>query len=126
MTETHSAARELPRTAPATVDPRFAALLLIGNACLVVISIVVTWFLYVRWSGPQAMQSEARHLQTAPRTPANAAPLSVIQREERRDYENRQKELLTSYGWIDRKQGIARIPLELAMERYLASREAKK
>jgi hypothetical protein len=33
-----------------------------------------------------------------------------------KDYINRENELLTTYGWINRKSGVARIPIDRAME----------
>ncbi|HEY2036869.1 MAG TPA: hypothetical protein VGG96_07640, partial [Steroidobacteraceae bacterium] len=36
-------------------------------------------------------------------------------------YVSKERRLLASYGWVDKKQGIAHVPIEIAMER-LASR----
>lgn len=35
----------------------------------------------------------------------------------------RQRQLLESYGWVDRDAGLVRIPIERAMELYLQQRE---
>ena len=42
------------------------------------------------------------------------------------DYEHfrqEQKRLASSYGWVDRQQGVVRVPIERAMELYLAHRQ---
>ncbi len=38
------------------------------------------------------------------------------------DYQSQQERLTDSYGWVDRKQGVVRIPVEQAMELYLQRR----
>ena len=40
------------------------------------------------------------------------------------EYARRQRELLSSYGWVSREQGRVRIPIERAME-LVVEREAK-
>ena len=37
-------------------------------------------------------------------------------------YRAQQKKLLTTYGWIDRKNGVVRIPIERAMEIFAHAR----
>jgi hypothetical protein len=115
---------ETERTEPATVDPRFTALLFGGIAALVVTSLVVTWCLYVAWSGPEIVRNESGYRPA--NVPLNAAPLSVNQREERLHYEAGQRELLSTYAWIDSKNGIARIPIEQAMQRLVKREEGQK
>lgn len=43
-------------------------------------------------------------------------PIEVDQQRERREWETGQRALLGSYGWIAPEQGIARIPIDRAME----------
>lgn len=125
MTVDRLESRDTIRIEPASVDPRFAAAFLYGNIALVVLAIGVTWWLYLDWARPRAMQYGDTQIHPAARA-VNAAPLSVRQRQERLEYEQRQSDLLTSYAWVDRKKGIARIPLEIAMERLAVDTEGEK
>lgn len=124
MTERRLVSRGASKIEPATVDPRFTAAFASGSTAIVVLAIGVTWWLYVAWAGQQAMRYEAQRIRKTAVLQVNTAPLSVRQRQERFDYEKRQTALLSSYGWIDREKGIARIPLAKAMERLAADKEA--
>lgn len=126
MTEAVSVSRDTAVRESPAVDLRFAGSFLVGSAGIVAIAIAVTWWLYASWSGPQAMHSEAARLRMQPHAPSNAAALSVRQREERFEYEKRQQDLLSSYSWIDREKGIARIPLDVAMQRLAKHNEGDK
>lgn len=125
MTADRLVSRDAIRIESASVDPRFAVAFLYGNTAIVVIAIGATWWLYHAWTGPPATQYEGPRSHSAPRA-ANAASLSVKQRHERLEYEQRQRVLLKSYAWIDRKKGIARIPLEKAMQRLAVDTEGEK
>jgi hypothetical protein len=45
-----------------------------------------------------------------------AAPLDSRQQAQRAEYEAEQRRLLSTYGWIDEEQRIARIPIDRAIE----------
>ncbi len=125
MTVDRLVSRDAIRIEPASVDPRFAAAFLYGSIAIVALAIGATWWLFLAWAGPRTRQSEDVRIDPAARA-VNAAPLSVKQRHERLEYEQRQRVLLTSYAWIDPKKGIARIPLEKAMQRLAVDTEGEK
>jgi hypothetical protein len=56
--------------------------------------------------------------------------LQTNPREDMRELRAREEEILTSYGWVDKNAGIARIPIEEAMklvlERGLPARQERK
>lgn len=88
-------------------------------ACGIVFALVVAWFAF-RWlqpargfGGPDAaagMRIAAPVLETAPQPKRSA-------------YAAEKQQLIESYGWVDRKAGIAHIPVEQAM-RLMAERAA--
>lgn len=41
-------------------------------------------------------------------------------------YRKRQDTLLTGYGWVDRSAGVVRIPVERAMELFVAEQSSRK
>lgn len=125
MTEGRPVSRGQWRIESTVVDPRFTAAFAYGSTAIIVVAMGATWWLYSAWAGPQAMQHKAQRIRETPNIPISAAPLSVWQRQDRLEYERRQKALLSTYGWIDRENGIARIPLVKAMERLAADKEAE-
>ncbi len=92
----------------------FGGALLTGGLMIALLVWTLLHFLLI-WSAPRAMpefplaQSQARRLPPEPRLQTNPRGdlLELRQKEDR---------ILNSYGWIDRDAGIARIPIERAME----------
>jgi hypothetical protein len=56
--------------------------------------------------------SEPEAAPPAPRL--QSTPLADYQ-----EYQREQERLTTTYGWVDRRQGVVRIPVERAMDLYL-------
>jgi hypothetical protein len=87
---------------------------LVGLFLLLLVSLLAMgwmfWYLAAREeSSPAPWAAAERDLPPAPRLQADPA----------RDLENLRKAeaaVLNSYGWVDRKAGIVRIPIERAME----------
>jgi len=48
----------------------------------------------------------------------------LAQREQLKEIRRQEDEVLTSYGWVDRENGIARIPIQRAIEIMAARRAA--
>jgi len=94
---------------------------------LIVVAIGMRWvfgyFAETQNLGPAASPFEnARTLPPQPR-------LQVMPGADIHDYWEREQEILKSYGWVDKQNGIVRIPIEQAMrltlERGLPARAAK-
>lgn len=104
---------------PSDVDLRGVAWGAALVAAGIVVALLAAW-LALRllrppggYAGPNAvgtMRAEAPRLEPAPQT-ARAA------------YDAEKARLIDSYGWVDRKGGVARIPVEHAM-RVMADRTA--
>jgi hypothetical protein len=84
--------------------------------CAIVFAIGGAWLL-LRAMGPDA---------NTPPQPITAPPprLQTAPMPERAAYFAEKHKLTTSYGWVDRQAGIARIPLDAAM-RLTAARKEK-
>ena len=50
--------------------------------------------------------------------PGDKAPYAVLQKLQSDD-----RRALTAYGWVDRKNGVVRIPIDVAMEKLIAEHE---
>lgn len=99
----------------AKVDLWVPIALLLGMALAVGIAHLVCRGLRAAWPQPDSAmpRRDAPEVRSTEFPPA--APLSVRQRFERDEYLHRQHELLTTYGWVDEGQGLARIPVQRAM-----------
>jgi len=54
----------------------------------------------------------------------NQVPFETTRSAER--YRKRQHDRLGSYGWIDRDKGLIHVPIEKAIDQYLAQQQGKK
>jgi hypothetical protein len=70
-------------------------------------------FFYLRSAAPDAFKATVEHPFPAPQLQKN--PQGDLQ-----DFERDQRATLSGYGWVDRSRGIARIPIEQAMQMIAA------
>lgn len=100
---------------PATISARMFAFSIAGLLLLVVVSLTAMWG-YERFLG-----SRRKTGRTAARQPQGVEePVRVAlepdQRDQRLQYERRQRRLLNRYRWVGDDRRSARIPIERAME----------
>jgi hypothetical protein len=108
---------EQPRRSHETSDANIRNLIIfaIGLSLLVIAGLLVSrgvfrYFVGHQGLGPPASPFEnVRMLPPEPRLQVNA-PKDLKQ------YQAAQGEILNSYGWVDQKAGIVRIPIEQAMD----------
>ena len=98
---------------------KFAIALLL--LCIASLGLVFALFRYFegKYGGvqPRATQSlnlDARRLPPAPQ-------LEITEKEDLEAQRAAERQLLTSYGWVDREHGIVRIPIDQAIDRLAAS-----
>jgi hypothetical protein len=108
---------EQPRHAHETSDANVRDLIIfgVGLCCLVMAGLLVSkgvfhYFVGHQGLGPPASPFEnVRMLPPEPRLQVSA-PKDLAQ------YKAAQEEILNSYGWVDAKAGIVRIPIDRAMD----------
>ena len=108
---------EQPRHAHETTDANIRNLIIFGvGLCLLVIAglllsgAVFHYFVSHQGLGPPASPFEnVRMLPPEPR-------LQVTAPQDLEQYKAGQNEILHSYGWVDQKAGIVRIPIDKAMD----------
>lgn len=100
-------------------DANIPALAMFGGAIVITVAIVMlfSWWLfgiltYVRPLGPAPIPLASRPLPPEPRL--QPKPEVDLQR-----YLDEQKVELNTYGWVDRRAGVVRIPIERAMQLLL-------
>jgi hypothetical protein len=70
-------------------------------------------FFYLRSAAPDAFKATVEHPFPAPELQKN--PQGDLQ-----NFERDQRATLSGYGWVDRPKGIARVPIEQAMQMIAA------
>ena len=88
-------------------------------ALLVVVAFLVTRSVVRSLDRRGAATQEEPHPMTQFRRPPATALLQAQPTAEYEAYQARQRELATTYGWIDAEQRIVRLPVERAMELLL-------
>ena len=90
----------------------FAVILL---TCVLIIHIAVALiFKYFAGQNPQTFAAETPIVPSRDQWPKPAQQISPDQ--DLKEFRARQEKLLHSYGWVNQEKGIARIPIERAMD----------
>jgi hypothetical protein len=115
-------------------DVNVSGVLLFAVGLFVVAAVVhlLIWVLFGFFDSREAVR-RAREYPLAAAQENQVPPEPRLQtnpREDMRELRDREDEVLTSYGWVDKHAGIARIPIEEAMkivvERGLPARQVPK
>ena len=117
-TETHTAPPSERGHEPTILSERIALIWGAALAGLIFFALLATWSLW-QWKsarGPTDVAPLEATRQEVESPFIGQAPLNPNQPATRREYEQRQRALLTEYGWVDRQTQIARIPIARAME----------
>ena len=97
------------------ISPRIVSRFAVGLVIVCIVAAVVVWMLERRLDRAYSYPG------TASRTgfPGMVAPQPQLQTnspEDLRKMRAGEEKILQSYGWVDRKAGVVRIPIERAME----------
>jgi hypothetical protein len=107
---------------PMTADTRTISLSLVGLGITIVASLIIVtiliWFLSSnRNVAAENSSSTARDRSVAAsEVPAGVPALNPHQADELAELRARDREILSNCAWIDRQSGIARIPIDRAMQ----------
>ena len=101
------------------LHPKYVVYFAIALAGVTAMVSLVVWWLFLRFQ-QQAAGADVppRQLSTSP-TPVPEPRLEITPQEDLLELRRQEEEILNTYQWIDREKGIARIPLERAMQVYL-------
>ena len=98
------------------LDPKYVARFGVGLAiALLVAGLVVWWILGALSAREERAQTSPAFVQPQTNVPPEPR-LQVSPEADNRAYLEREKQQLNRYGWIDRDKGIARIPIDRAMD----------
>ena len=124
--EAHAAHDPLPDPEPP--DVRIGPILATGAGLLMVmvVGIFISLEMIRRWGTERVAGEPAPRPQGVFREANPPAPLlQVGGRQAMTEMRAREAELLDSYGWVDRGQGVVHIPIEQAIDQYLSKQPVK-
>lgn len=124
--EAHAAHDPLPDPEPP--DVRIGPILATGAGLLMVmvVGIFISLEMIRRWGTERVAGEPAPRPQGIFREANPPAPLlQVGGRQAMTEMRAREAELLGSYGWVDRGQGVVHIPIEQAIDQYLSKQVVK-
>ena len=117
ITEGSSMPEENPRHAHETSDANIRNLIIFGVclAFLVIAGLVASRAVFHYFAGHQGLGPPASPFENVRMLPPGPR-LQVRAPQDLEQYKGAQDEILNSYGWVDQKAGIVRIPIDRAMD----------
>ena len=108
---------EQPRRSHETTDANIRGLIIFGVclALLVIAGLVGSRAVFHYFAGHQGLGPPASPFENVRMLP-NGPRLQVKAPQDLEHCKAAQEEILNSYGWVDQKEGIARIPIDRAMD----------
>ena len=108
---------ENPRHAHETSDANIRNLIIFGVclALMVIAGLVVSRGVFHYFAGHQGLGPPASPFENVRMLPPGPR-LQVRAPQDLEQYKGTQEEILNSYGWVDQKAGIVRIPIDRAMD----------
>jgi hypothetical protein len=89
----------------------------LGLAVTAVIVSLLVWMLFIYFAGSENRRTIRQYPLAAGQERVPPVPrLQINPREDLRELRAREDAVLTSYGWVDKEHGVARIPIEEAMK----------
>lgn len=114
-----------PAFEPRDADPKPLLQLGIGLAILIAVSLLVSDWLDHAFTEEAPPPPMARNTPEASPPDATWPVLQANPGTELAEYRQEMEQRLGQYGWVDRENGIARIPIDRALEIYLERANAE-
>jgi len=100
------------------MNPAYVAYFAAGLVVVAVLVQLGLWWMFHQFEQVQARRESPPALVQAP-APVPEPRLQISPQEDLEQMLRQENEVLATYGWIDRRRGIARIPIERAMQLFL-------
>ena len=100
------------------MDPKYIAYFAAGLVVLGVLVHIGLWWMFHQFEQQQARRDNRPTLVEVPK-PSPAPKLQISPQDDLQDLLRKENEILTTYGWVDREKGIARIPIDRAIQLFL-------
>ncbi len=100
------------------MDPKYVVYFAVGLVIVGILIQVALWWMFRRFEQAQARrESQPKLVESAKRVPEPR--LQVSPQDDLQELLRQENQILTTYGWIDRRTGTARIPIDRAMQLFL-------
>ena len=100
------------------MNPKYVAYFASGLVVVVILVNIGLWWMFHQFEEQQARRENRPTLVEAPR-PTPQPKLQISPQDDLQDLLRKENEILTTYGWVDREKGIARIPIDRAIQLFL-------
>ena len=100
------------------MNPKYVAYFALGLVIVAILVQVALWWMFHRFEQAQARRETRPTLVEAPKRVPEPR-LQVNPQDDLQDLLRQENQILGTYGWIDRGAGIARIPIDRAMQLFL-------
>ncbi len=89
----------------------------VGLFVFIAASMVLVWVTFTYFVKHQELGPPASPFENTRKLPPPGVPvLEATPRQDYKEYREQQKETLETYGWVDRKAGVVRLPIDRAMD----------
>jgi hypothetical protein len=100
------------------MNPKYILYFAVGLTVVAIVIQLGLWWMFKQLETEQARRETQPILAEAPK-PVPEPRLQVSPQDDLQELLRRENEILTTYGWIDREKGTARIPIDRAMQLFL-------
>jgi hypothetical protein len=100
------------------MNPKYVLYFTVGLTVAAIVVQLGLWWMFKQFERQQARRDTQPTFVEAPK-PAPEPRLQVSPQDDLQELLRRENEILTTYGWIDRAKGTARIPVDRAMQLFL-------
>jgi hypothetical protein len=100
------------------MDPKYALYFAAALAVVVAATSLGLWWMFNRFEEQQARR-QSRPAQVETEKPRPEPRLQISPQGDLEEMRRQENEILSTYRWIDRDSGTARIPIERAMQLFI-------
>jgi hypothetical protein len=100
------------------MDPKYVVYFAAGLVVVGILVYIALWWMFHQFEQQQARRENQPTLVKAPK-PEPQPKLQISPQGDLEEFLTKENEVLTTYGWIDREKGTARIPIDRAMQLLL-------
>jgi hypothetical protein len=100
------------------MNPKYVLYFAVGLTVVAIVVQLGLWWMFRQLEQEQARRDIQPKLVAAPK-PVPEPRLQISPQDDLQEMLRQENEILTTYGWIDRGKGTARIPIDRAMQLLL-------
>lgn len=107
-----------PRHETTDMNPKYVVYFAVALVIAGIAILAGVWWMFHRFEQAQTRRETRPSLIEAPK-PTPEPRLQINPQDDLQELLRQENEILSTYGWVDRAKGTARIPIDRAMELFL-------